>query len=420
MKVELAYGREGLVVDVPDDAFVVETVDLPGLADPAAAILGGLRQPISGPPLAAYVGPQSRVSVVFPDLTRPMPNQVVLPPVLAELDRLGVSHEQITLLCATGSHRAATADEMSALVGTDVARSYRIVDHQATDPGLVEVGRIDGTPVLLEPAYVYADVRIVTGFVEPHFFAGFSGGPKAVCPGLAGLETILAAHSPRRIAASDATWLLRHGNPVHDFIRAATALAPPTLAVDVTINRRREVTGVFVGQLPGGHDEACAFVEQTAVRSVPRPFDVVVTTNSGFPLDRNLYQSTKGLAAAARAVRAGGTIVMASACEDGLPRNDGFDRVLRQARTPAELTDAGRRGELDLWAAQVLGRVLQHARVELLAAGLDDDEIRLAQIHPIDDVSEAVARACARSGPGATVCVLPEGPQTVVSVGESS
>jgi nickel-dependent lactate racemase len=205
---------------------------------------------------------------------------------------------------------------------------------------------------------------------------------------------------------------------VHDFVRAAVNFAPPSLSVDVAINRRRELTGVFVGALPAGHDEACRFVERTAVQRVPTPFDVVVTTNSGFPLDRNLYQSTKGLAAAARVVRPGGTIILASACADGLPSGDGFERVIRRCVTPGDLTDSERAGELDLWAAQVLGRVLAHARVEVFADGLSDEDARAAQLVPVNDVSAAVARACDSVGPDASVCVLPEGPQTVVTVEE--
>ena len=155
-----------------------------------------------------------------------MPNRTVLPPLLAELERAGVPDDRITLLCATGTHRQATAAEMEELVGPGIVARYAIVDHDATGAGHVPVGEVDGVPVLLQREYVEADVRIVTGFVEPHFFAGFSGGPKAVCPGLAATETILEAHHPRRIADARATFVTRAGNPVHDFVRAATALGP--------------------------------------------------------------------------------------------------------------------------------------------------------------------------------------------------
>ena len=201
------------------------------------------------------------MAVVFPDLTRPMPNRTVLPPLLAELERLGAGPDQVELLCATGTHRLAGPDEMVELIGPEIAARYRVHQHRAEDDEEhVEVGRVDGTPVRLDRRYVEADVRILTGFVEPHFFAGFSGGPKGACPGLAALETILEAHSPARIADARSTWLVTQGNPVHDFVRAAVALAPPTMALDVAINERRQLTAVFAGPLPAGHVAACEFV----------------------------------------------------------------------------------------------------------------------------------------------------------------
>ena len=237
--------------------------------------------------------------------------------------------------CAPPGRTAlATPDEMIELVGADVAQRYAIHQHRADGPedGHVEVGRVDGTPVRIDRRYVEADVRILTGFVEPHFFAGFSGGPKGACPGLAALETILEAHSPTRISDPLSTWLVTEGNPVHDFVRAAVDLAPPTLSLDVAINQRRQLTAVFAGPLPAGHAAACRFVEETSVQQVGDRFDVVLSTNGGYPLDRNLYQAVKGMAAAERVVRAGGTIVMAAACNDGTPDGGAFARLLAGAR----------------------------------------------------------------------------------------
>ncbi len=344
MRVELAYGRHGTSVDVPDNAEVVLPVDEPGLGDEAAALAAALRRPLSGPPLRDLVAGAELVAVVFPDLTRPMPNRTVLPPLLDELARGGVPDDRIVLLCATGTHRQAAAAEMQELVGPEIAGRYAIVDHDATSDAHVAVGAVDGATVLLQREYVEADLRIVTGFVEPHFFAGFSGGPKAVCPGLAASSTILEAHHPRRIADPRATFVAREGNPVHDFVRAATALAPPHLSLDVAINRARLVTAVFAGPLPAAHDAACAHVQSSAVREVAASFDLVVSTNGGYPLDRNLYQAVKGMAAAERIVRPGGIIVMAAACADGVPAGGAFARLLADARArqPTSPTRRGR------------------------------------------------------------------------------
>jgi lactate racemase len=417
VRVELAYGRHGTAVEVPDGAEVILPTDGRGLTDEAAAVTAALRIPWAGPPLEELAAGADRVVVVFPDLTRPMPNRTVLPPLLAELDRCGVADDRITLLCATGTHRQATPAEMLELLGPGIVGRYDIVDHDATSSTAhVGVGEVDGVPVLLQREYVEADLRVVTGFVEPHFFAGFSGGPKAVCPGLAASATILEAHHPRRIADARATFVTRTGNPVHDFVRAATALAPPHLSVDVAINRARQVTAVFAGPLPAAHDAACAHVESSAVRTVDAAFDLVVSTNGGYPLDRNLYQAVKGMAAAGRIVRPGGIIVMAAACEDGIPADGAFARILAAARTPADLAGAAGAPELDRWQAQVLGRVLARAEVQLHTDTLDRRALPEALLMPAPDLDGAVAAALERLGTAARVAVLPEGPLTVATV----
>jgi nickel-dependent lactate racemase len=417
VRVDIAYGRLGTTVEVPDDAEVVLPVEAAALADEGEAVTQALRQPLVGPPLRDLARRGGRVAVVFPDLTRPMPNRTVLPPLLAELGRAGVPDERITLLCATGTHRQATAAEMSELIGPAVAARYPVVDHDARSGQHVRVGDVDGTPVLLQREYVEADVRIVTGFVEPHFFAGYSGGPKAVCPGLAAMETILEAHHPRRIADPRATFVTREGNPVHDFVRAATALAVPDFSVDVAINRARNITAVFAGPLTPTHDAACAHVGDSAVRAVGEAYDLVVSTNGGHPLDRNLYQAVKGMAAAERIVRDQGIVVMAAACVDGVPAGGAFARLLAQACSPEDLVGATEGPELDRWQAQVLGRVITRAEVHLYSEGLDDAVVRDAQLVPVHDLARAVEAALAQLGASPRVAVLPEGPLTVASVG---
>jgi nickel-dependent lactate racemase len=412
MRVRLPYGRGHLDVEVPDDAVVVEPVDRPALADQGQAVSAALAAPVSGPPLSELVNPGDTVAVVFPDITRPMPNRTVLPPILADLERLGAGPERVVLLCATGTHRAATDEEMAELVGPQIAARYRIHQHRSDDDHVV-VGQVDGVDIGLDPRYVEADVRLCTGFVEPHFFAGFSGGPKGVCPGLAATATILEAHSPARIADPSATWLVTWGNPVHDFVRAAAALCPPNLSVDVALNSRQELTAVFAGPLPDGHDAACQLVERTAVQRVAGRFDVVVGTGGGHPLDRNLYQAVKGMAAAERVVAAGGMVLLAAACGDGVPGDGPFARLLAQATSPAELSAAGGRSEADRWQAQVLGRVLERARVGLHTDGLSDSTVRGALCDPVADLSEAVAGALSAAGPRARCCVLPQGPLAV-------
>lgn len=421
MRVELAYGAAGLAVEVPDGATVLRPTALPALADPEAAVHGALQNPVAGPALATLAATATRVAVVFPDLTRPMPNRVVLPPVLEALAAAGVADDAITLLCATGTHRQATAAEMRELIGPDLAARYAVVDHDAGDTSAhLHVGNVDGVPILLQRDYVEADLRVITGFVEPHFFAGFSGGPKAVCPGLAAASTILEAHHPRRIAAPSATFLTRHGNPVHDFVRTAVALAPPHFSLDVAIDGERRLTAAFGGSLTAAHDAACAAVEASAVHRVDHPFDVVVSTNAGHPLDRNLYQAVKGMAAAERIVRPGGVIIMAAACCDGFPDGGSFARIVSAARHPDDLLGSSSAPELDRWQAQVLGRVLRHAQVWLRSDGIDDRAAERAFLKPVHDMSAAVGHALRAAGGEGSVAVLPEGPLTVATVATRS
>ena len=415
MHLRLAYGRDGLDLEVPDHAEVVVPGEAVPLPDEAAAVVGALRSPTSGPPLGALVRPGQRVVVVFPDITRPMPNTTVLPPLLAELARAGAGPGQVQLLCATGTHRPATPDELAALVGADIVGRYPIHQHRSDDGDHVAVGAVDGVPVLLDRRYVEADLRILTGFVEPHFFAGWSGGPKGACPGLAATSTILEAHSPERIADPGSTWLATSGNPVHEFVSAATALCPPDLSLDVTIDTAGRLTGVFAGPLPDGHRAACAFAARHVTRTVAGRFDVVVSTNGGHPLDRNLYQSVKGLAAAERVVADGGVVVMAAACGDGVPDDGAFARILRRSPSIEELHRPAGPGAVDVWQAQVLGRVLQRAEVRLYAGGLSGDQVRAAHMVPVGDVGVALREALAERGPGARLCVLPHGPLTVAT-----
>jgi len=419
VRVTLAYGRGGLDIEVPDGTLVVGPARSTPVADENDEVRRAVRSPLSGRPLGDLVGAAGQVVVVFPDITRPMPNTTVLPPLLDELARAGAGPERVELLCATGTHRRATGGELAELVGGDIVRRYRIHQHRADDADHVSVGEVDGVPVLLDRRYVAADRRILTGFVEPHFFAGWSGGPKGVCPGLAATSTIMEAHSPARIADAGSTWLTTVGNPVHEFVSAATGLCPPDLSVDVTIDDRSHLTGVFAGTLPDSHRAACAAAARTVTRSVPGRFDVVLTTNGGHPLDRNLYQSVKGLAAAERVVADGGIIVMAAACTDGVPGDGPFARILESASSIEELARPFGPAQVDGWQSQVLARVLARADIWFHSDGLSDGSIRSARMRPVHDLAagleEAVAARTGNHGRPARLCVLPRGPLTVAT-----
>ena len=313
--VVLAYGRTGLPVEVPAAADMIEPNYVPGLPDAAAALRAGLREPIGCAPLRDLVPRGASVGVVICDNTRPFPARRVLPVLFEELDH--VDPGLVTIYVATGTHRVCTPAELREMLGDEILGRYRVAQHDAFDRGRhAELGRVPGTdtPALVEAAFLASDVRITTGFIEPHFFAGFSGGPKMVAPGLAAIETVLDLHSAARIGDPRATWGIVEGNPVHDAVRGIAARAGVTFNLDVTLNRDHQVTRVFAGELFASHAAGCAFARETAMRAVAAPYDVVLTTNSGYPLDQNLYQTIKGISAAAKIVKPGGAILAASAC----------------------------------------------------------------------------------------------------------
>jgi lactate racemase len=342
VRIELAYGSDGLTVDLPDDrTTVVEPLHPQAAADARAAVLEALRRPVAGAPLRDVVRGRRTVAISICDGTRPQPREIVVPALLEELEGL-VRLEDVVVLVATGTHRGNTPEELRAMLGDEVLAAVRVVNHDSRDEGsLTWMGRHGAdVPVWLNSEWVAADVRVTTGFVEPHFFAGFSGGPKLVAPGLAGLETTLTLHDAARIGHPAARWGVTQGNPVHDDVRAIAAATGTDFALDVVLDGEQRIARAFGGELFGMHEAACALVRQTAMRAVPAPFDVVLTTNSGFPLDQNLYQAVKGMSAAAQVVRDGGTIVCAAECRDGFPAHGPYREELTAAASPAALLAA--------------------------------------------------------------------------------
>jgi nickel-dependent lactate racemase len=262
---------------------------------------------------------------------------------------------------------------------------------------------------------VDASVRVLTGFIEPHFFAGFSGGPKAVLPGIADIDSILDNHGPAMIAEPGATWTTTEGNPLWEEMLEVTRRTEPAFLLNVTLNQDRQITGVFAGDLVEAHRAGVAFVRQTAIRPVPEAFDIVITSNSGYPLDLNLYQAVKGMSAASLIVKPSGDIIVAAECWDGIPDHGEYKRLLWEADSHQDLMERmmvpGFRCH-DQWEAQIQAQVQSKARVHLYADGLSDGDLRRAHVYPCRSIEETVAEIRQRK-PGATIAVLPDGPQTV-------
>jgi nickel-dependent lactate racemase len=422
VRVELAYGSDGLTVDLPDErTTVVEPLHPPAAADERAAVLEALRRPLAGPPLRDVARGRRSVAISICDGTRPQPREIVVPAILEELEGL-VRLEDIVVLVATGTHRGNSDDELRAMLGDDVLAAVRVVNHDARDDAaLTWMGRFGAdVPVWLNSQWAEADVRITTGFVEPHFFAGFSGGPKLVAPGLAGLETTLTLHDAARIGHPAARWGITHGNPVHDDVRAIAAATGTDFALDVVLDGEQRIAQAFGGELFAMHEAACAVVRTTAMRAVPSAFDVVLTTNSGFPLDQNLYQAVKGMSAAAQVVRPGGAIVCAAECRDGFPSHGPYREELTAAASPAALleTIAARTTTVaDQWQIQIQAGIQARSRVIVHTSYLSDAELAEAHLEQTADVEATVRHLLEDAGPQARLCVLPYGPLTIPYVG---
>ncbi len=416
MRVNLAYGQGHLPVELPEDCTtVIVPSKVAGLKDEHGAILKALDKPIGSRPLQDLLKPSDRVCITFSDITRATPNDRLIPWLLEYLRDL--PRQNITLLNQVGTHRPNTRAELERMLTPAVVAHYRVLNHEPENrAGHLALGTLrDGTPALINRQVVEADFRIITGFIEPHFFAGFSGGVKGIIPGTAALETVMSNHGARNIADPNATFGITEGNPLWEELRDVALRVGPSFVLNITLNEDRQITGVFTGDLIKAHKAGCEFVRTSAMQPVRTLFDMVVTTNSGYPLDLNLYQGVKGMSAAARIVKPAGTIFLACECREGVPPGSAYDRLLRSASSPEALlalVSTASTVRPDQWQAQIQALIQRKATVQVYSS-LPDELIRGAHLTPCRDIGAAVRQGLETLGPGARVAVLPQGPLTV-------
>src|SRR5205809_2420990 len=417
MNVKLAYGRGQLTVALPDDhTTVIAPSHNPGLPDEKAAVISALQDPIGAPALREFLHATHRVCVAFTDLTRATPNERIIPWLLEWMDGR-VPRENITLLNQLGTHRPNTRAELETMLTPHVVANYRVLNHEPENPGaLVQLGTTrDGTPALINRHIVEADVRIITGFIEPHFFAGFSGGPKGIMPGCAGLKTVMSNHGAKNIGDPRAAFGVTEGNPLWEELRDIALRIGPSFLLNVSLNEQKQITGVFAGDLLAAHKAGCEFVRASAMQKVKSPFEIVVTTNSGYPLDLNLYQGVKGMSAGARVVKEGGTLILAAECREGVPAGSPLDKLLRSASSTEEiLTLLSTPGVVrpEQWQAHIQALVQRRAKV-LVHSSLPDEVVRAAHLSPCHDISATVSELVQANHNGARIAVLPQGPLTI-------
>ena len=427
--IAMAYGERGYELALDStlvDPSVILPIDPPALSDPMASCVSALRKPIGIPPLrtlaeallARCYDRSPRVVIAIADHTRPVPDYILVPALVAEL---GVPDSAVTILIGTGTHRGSTPEEIKRLLGPAVSR-FKVINHDCHDPQLVHVGNSScGGQCWLNKAWVDADLRLATGFIEPHFYAGFSGGSKSIVPGLAGLKTVQHFHRASLIADPGTTWGDVTRNPLQRLTREMTALCPPHAIINVTLNRSKQITGVYAGSVTAAHDAGCLAATHEALVPVTRRYPLVVTTNSGYPLDQNFYQTIKGISAAARIVEPGGTILSLSRCNVGLPDEGDFRTILSDPRPSAELHRAIQATVVtrhDQWQVQTLFQCLEQARV-VLYSDLTPAQRTLTRTEHTDDPVAFIHQLARDYGKRLPVAVMPLGPLTIPLVATS-
>src|SRR3984957_16022767 len=377
MRIALDYGKTGLEVEIPDANLVgpLGLRPVEPLTNPEKALADALAHPIGTPPLAEMARGKKSACVVICDITRPVPNAFLLGQILPTLEKSGIPRDKILILIATGLHRPNLGDELVELVGPEVARSYRVENHDgrnlAEHTFLGDSPR--GVPAWIDSRYIQADLKITTGFIEPHLMAGYSGGRKLVCPGIAALETVKSWHGPAFLEHPRADCGILEGNPVHEENTRIARMAGCDFIVNVSLDERRRVPSLVAGDMESAFAKGGEFVESVCKATIPEACDVVVTSSAGYPLDTTFYQAIKGLTGVLPIIKQGGTIVIAAALDQGI----GSPEFRSLFTENADLETFMRRilGKdyfvLDQWQLEKLGHVCRKARPRFVTRGLD-------------------------------------------------
>ena len=416
MNIKLAYGKEWVDVEFPDNSKVIEPMFEMGKDDQIGEVKRALRNPYGTAPLKDIVKSSDRVGIIFSDISRATPYDVILPAIFSELSH--VSDENFTLFNATGTHRQNSEDELIQILGKGPAEKYRIVQNDCKDQkSHRHIGTSsEGNKIEILSEFLDCDVKILTGFIEPHFFAGFSGGGKAVMPGLATLGTVQRNHSAVHMDHPNSIWGITEGNVLWEEVREAAGFAKPTFLINVALNRNQEVTAAFGGDYIEAHKAGCSYVKKHAMAGVEKPFDIILTSNSGYPLDLNMYQAVKGMSAASLIVKEGGDIIIAADCWDGIPSHGKYGQLLSESSSPDDALEKIRTPGYfmqDQWQVQIHALICKKADVHFYSNNLTDEQIKTGFMKPCRNIAETVEQIMEKKGRNLSICVMPEGPQTI-------
>ncbi len=422
MRFRLEYGRTGLEVDLPEAPLVrcLAYKDAAPIADPVAAVAAALTHPIGSPALSQIAHGRKSACVLICDITRPVPNRLILTPLLSTLEAAGIDRQNITILVATGLHRPNLGDELIEMVGEEIARNYRIENHYGKELSqhtyLGDSPR--GVPIWLDSRYVKADLKITTGLIEPHLMAGFSGGRKVICPGIAALETIKVWHGPDFLENPRADCGILQGNPVHEENTWIAQKAGCDFIVNVVIDAQRRLLKVVAGDMIDAFEEGVSFCRSVVTDLLPEPVDVVVTSSAGYPLDTTFYQSVKAMTGALPVVKQGGTIVVAASLTEGIGSPE-FQQLFDENPT-LEIFIERILGKqyfvMDQWQLEEMAKVRRKAKVKMVSHGLPADTLNRLFVEAAPSVEQAVADSLAEYGPDATLAVIPKGPYVLAQL----
>ena len=425
MRVVLEYGRTGLEVDLPADRVVHELGYQPvtPLADPERELRSRLAEPIGTPPLAELARGRRDACILICDVTRPVPNALMLRPILETLEAAGIARQDLRILIATGLHRPNEGQELVEMVGQELVDRYRIENHRGgcRDEHTYLGDSPGGVPIWIDSRYVQADLKLAVGLIEPHFMAGFSGGRKLICPGIAALETVRAWHSPRFLEDPRADVGVLDRNPVHTENTWIARRAGCDFIANVVLDDRRRPLHFVAGHLEQAFERGCEFVRQVVTASLPEAADIVITSSAGYPLDATFYQSVKGMSAALPVVKPGGTIILAARLIEGIG-SEAFAGLFGEHPSPAAFTERILQDPdyfvMDQWQLEKMAAVCRKAKVVVVSDGLSAETLERLFVRPAASVEAAVTAALEKYGTQASIAVIPKGPYVIAQVAD--
>lgn len=417
MRIKLPYGEDMLELEI-EDCEILKSKSMPAIMCVEEALESALMNPISSPSLERFLREARRILLIAPDNTRAFPSRLLIPRMLEAMEKANPMAE-VRVLVATGLHREVEKSELMSMLGREVLEEYEVINHRSSDDE--QIVKLDartsyGTPIQVNKLVLESDVVVGAGLIEPHFFAGYSGGRKIILPGVAGREAIFRNHGFEMINDPRSRAGILKGNPIHMDMIEFMRMTKLDFIVNVTINDRKEVTGIFAGDPVEAHLAGVKFLDQFVKLHVEKPADIVITTNGGYPLDRDLYQAVKGMDTAAYVTKQGGVIIIASECRDGLGGHEEFLRIFQSASNPDEVVEFIRRNEPinDQWEAQVLARVLRRAKVILVSDYISERVARSFMLERAKTIEEAVEMAFNIIGRrDVRIVAMPEGPYII-------